>query len=231
VGKWISSRTTVPFPWCSRSQSFTKNIAVSNNESALKGDITNLPHVAKTVAKATTWLWFSGDPPECDLRQLSVASPRYFSRSTYISQRGQTNSQTLRRYFYLFCYRLALSRTKTSRIATAKLYFVDHRNFPDANIWSLLSTCRCSRQRIVVYHNYLHGVLYSFRIIVAQLIKKLIIFYRIWNFVAVLTRPHQWTLCWASWIRSTRCIPFLWDQINFILPHKPSLWSRLSLKF
>lgn len=149
-----SGKTNVPrpqfhFPWCSRSQSFTKNIAASNNESALKGDITNLPHVAKTVVKTTTRLWFSGNPPECDLRQHRVASPSHFSRSTYIFHAGQTNSQTLGGYLYLFCHKISIFKVKYQQDSHRKTYFADHRNFPGTCSWSLFSTWRCLRQKVV----------------------------------------------------------------------------------
>lgn len=95
------SRPTGTYPGFIRSQCFTTNIAVPNGEHPLEGDITNLPLVSKIVMKATTWLWFSGNPPECDLGQYRVANPRFVSRFTYIPHTGQTNSQTFRVYLCL----------------------------------------------------------------------------------------------------------------------------------
>jgi hypothetical protein len=132
VKEWGSRCVSGPqflLPWRIRSQSFTTNIAVSNNESVLEGDITNLPHVATSAGKATTWLWLSGSPPECDLRQHRVASPRRFPTFVYISHTGQTNSQTILRSFYSFYYLVCISKDKDRRIATANLCFVNHRNF------------------------------------------------------------------------------------------------------
>jgi len=87
------------YSWCIQSQNVTKNTAVSNNAPQLEGAVTNLPHAAKAVTKATTWLWFSGNSPEWDLGQQRVASPRNFSRFTYILRTAHTNSQTFRGYF------------------------------------------------------------------------------------------------------------------------------------
>jgi len=45
------------------------------------------------------------------------------------------------------------------------------------------------------------------KLIVTQLVKKILTFHRTWRFIAVFTRTRQWSLRWTRWIQPTPSYP------------------------